>query len=86
MVWLVWIAMGGLVGCFSTLVVRSRQGLPTNMIVGVAGAFLGEILFNAIAASSWTALNVGSMSMAILCAVVLLGVGRLRVGRVRATF
>lgn len=82
--WLVWIVVGGLVGFLATVVVRSRQGLPTNMIVGVAGAFISEFLFNQIGESSLSAFNIGSMAVAILGAVVLLGVGRLRVGRVRA--
>jgi len=84
--WLIWIIVGGLVGSLATIIVRSRQGLPTNIMLGVAGAFIGEFLFNASSASGWTAFNIGSLAMAILGAVMLLGVGRLRVGRVRAAY
>jgi len=86
MVWLVWIIIGGLVGVLATSVVKSRQGLPTNILVGVVGAFGGTFLFNTIGASGGSALNIGSLLMAILGAAILLGVGRLRVGSVRATY
>ena len=84
--WLIWIIIGGLVGSLATIIVRSRQGLPTNIILGVAGAFIGAFLINAIGSSGWTAFNVGSLAMAILGSVMLLGVGRLWVGRVRAAY
>jgi uncharacterized membrane protein YeaQ/YmgE (transglycosylase-associated protein family) len=81
MSWLSWIVVGGLAGWAANIIVKSRQGLPTNIIIGIAGALIGELFLNTIGASG---INIWSLLVEVFGAVLPLGIGRLWVGSVRA--
>jgi uncharacterized membrane protein YeaQ/YmgE (transglycosylase-associated protein family) len=77
--WLGWILIGLLAGALAGRVVRGRGfGCFVDIIVGVAGAFIGGILIGAFVpgvAGFWE-----SLVVAFIGAVVLLGVLRLLSG------
>lgn len=38
---LVWLVLGGLIGWAASTLLRMREGIPLNVIVGIVGAVLG---------------------------------------------
>ena len=76
----VWIIVGGLAGWLASLVVGTNrsQGLVADIIVGVIGGILGGVLLTAIGIPGLvTGINLGSIAVAFLGAVVLLLILRL---------
>jgi uncharacterized membrane protein YeaQ/YmgE (transglycosylase-associated protein family) len=49
MVWniLVWLVLGGIIGWVASLIMRTdrQQGILLNIVVGIAGAFIGALIF-----------------------------------------
>ena len=84
--WIVWILMGALAGWLATRAVRSRQGLPTNVIVGITGALTNVCLLRLIGQSSDGVFNIASVPISFIGAVRLLTIGRLWVGSTRAAY
>ena len=70
-----WIVFGALAGWVASIIVgrNNRQGCLTNIIVGVAGAFVGgflsDTLFNQAVMFTW---SLRSFGIAVLGAVILL--------------
>lgn len=81
--------VGGLIGWVASTVMRTdaQQGVLLNIVVGIAGALLAGLLITPlIGGASITdgALDIGSILISLLGAVVLLGVvNLLRRGRLR---
>jgi uncharacterized membrane protein YeaQ/YmgE (transglycosylase-associated protein family) len=78
-IWLVW---GGLIGWLASMVMgtNDRQGLVLNVLVGIAGAFLGGWLLGSAFGTS--TINEGNLSMSglfvsSLGSLILLVVARL---------
>jgi uncharacterized membrane protein YeaQ/YmgE (transglycosylase-associated protein family) len=68
-----WIVLGLIAGFVaSKLVNRTGEGLLLDILLGVVGAVLGGWLFNRFGATGVTGLNVWSLLVAIVGAVVLL--------------
>jgi uncharacterized membrane protein YeaQ/YmgE (transglycosylase-associated protein family) len=68
-----WIVLGLIAGFVaSKLVNRSGEGIVLDIVLGVVGAVLGGWLFNRFGATGVTGLNVWSLVVAIVGAVVLL--------------
>ncbi|MCA9983531.1 MAG: GlsB/YeaQ/YmgE family stress response membrane protein [Anaerolineales bacterium] len=71
-----WIIFGGLAGWIASILLgrNNRMGCLANVIIGVVGAmlggWLGSILFNV----SITGFNFRSLAIAVVGAVILLGV------------
>ncbi len=78
--WLAWIIIGALAGWLASVVMRSRQGLIMDIIVGIVGAIIGGFLFSQVGAQGITGFNIWSLFVAFIGAVILLGVLRV-VGR-----
>ncbi len=77
---LVWIIVGGLAGWLASVVVGTNrsQGLLADIIVGVVGGLLGGVLLTSIGIPGLvTGINLGSIAVAFVGAVVLLVVLRL---------
>lgn len=71
----VWIIVGGLAGWLASLVVGTNrsQGLLADIIVGVIGGILGGVLLTSIGIPGLvTGINLGSIAVAFVGAVVLL--------------
>ena len=76
----VWIIVGGLAGWLASIVVGTNrsQGLLADIIVGVIGGLLGGVLLTAIGIPGLvTGINLGSIAVAFVGAIVLLVILRL---------
>jgi uncharacterized membrane protein YeaQ/YmgE (transglycosylase-associated protein family) len=81
---IVWLIVGGIVGWLASLIMKTdaQQGILTNIVVGIVGAFLGAQLFGRHSIN--TGISIPSILVSLLGAVVLLAVINLiRRGRVR---
>jgi len=80
-----WIIIGAIAGWLASIVMKTnrQQGLVMDIVVGIAGAFIGGFLFNQFGAAGATGFNIWSLFVAFTGAVVLLAVIRLLTGRRR---
>lgn len=70
-----WIVLGLVAGFIASKIVnRSGSGILRDVILGVVGAFVGGLLFDVIGARGVTGLNLWSLLVAVIGAVVVLGV------------
>ena len=68
-----WLILGLIAGFVaSKLVNKQGEGLILDIILGIVGAFVGGFLFSLVGASGVTGLNLYSMLVAIIGAVVVL--------------
>jgi len=68
-----WIALGLIVGfAGARFVNKTGEGLRLDIAVGVAGAIVGGLLFNAARGSTTTAANLWSLSVAAIGSAVVL--------------
>ena len=76
---LAFLVLGGIAGWLASLVMGTdaSQGIILNIVVGVVGAFIGGMLFNAFGATGATGFNIYSLLVATIGAVVLLWLVRL---------
>ena len=76
--WLAWIVIGAIAGGLASKVMRTgrQQGLFMDIVVGIAGAFIGGFLFNQFGAAGATGFNIWSLFVAFIGALVLLAVLR----------
>jgi uncharacterized membrane protein YeaQ/YmgE (transglycosylase-associated protein family) len=73
MSFLAWIVLGLLAGFIgSKLVNKSGEGFFLDIILGVVGAVVGGYIFNLFGASGATGLNLYSLLVAVIGAVVVL--------------
>ena len=73
--WVAAIIVGALAGWLAEKVMKSNQGLITNIILGVIGAIIGNAIFNflGIALAGWT----GYLLAGFVGACLLISVSRL---------
>ncbi len=73
------LVLGGIAGWIASLVMGTdaSQGIFLNIVVGVIGAFIGGMLFNAFGSAGVTGFNIYSLVVSVLGAVVLLFIVRL---------
>lgn len=70
---LAWIVLGLLAGFIgSKLVNKTGEGLILDIVLGIVGAVIGGYLFNAFGASGVTGLNLYSLFVAVIGAVLFL--------------
>jgi uncharacterized membrane protein YeaQ/YmgE (transglycosylase-associated protein family) len=73
MSFVVWIVLGLVAGFIgSKLVNHTGEGLIRDILLGVVGAIIGGYLFNLFGASGVTGLNIYSLLVAVVGAVVFL--------------
>jgi uncharacterized membrane protein YeaQ/YmgE (transglycosylase-associated protein family) len=73
MSFLAWIILGLIAGFIGSKLVNSRgEGLVLDIILGIVGAFVGGWLFTTFGMSGVTGLNLYSMVVAVIGAVVVL--------------
>lgn len=75
---LLWIVLGAVAGWLASVVMKTNkeQGLLVDIIVGIAGAVVGGWIFGLFGAQGVTGFNLTSLVVAVVGAVVLLGVLR----------
>ncbi len=70
---LAWIVLGLIAGFIgSKLVNKTGEGLILDIVLGVVGAIVGGFLFNLVGATGVTGLNLWSLLVAVIGAVVIL--------------
>jgi uncharacterized membrane protein YeaQ/YmgE (transglycosylase-associated protein family) len=68
-----WIILGLIAGFIGSKIVNKRgEGLVLDLILGIVGAIAGGWLFNTFGASGVTGLNLYSLMVAVVGAVVVL--------------
>ncbi len=73
---LTWIIFGGLAGWIASRLMREPSGCLTNVIVGVIGAFVGGLLMSFLGNIVVYRLDLRSLVVAVLGAIVLLAILR----------
>ena len=77
---LAWIIVGGIAGWLASLVMgtNDRQGCITDIIVGIIGGFIGGFILTQLGVGgAVTGLNIGSILVAFIGALILLFIIRL---------
>lgn len=70
---LAWIILGLIAGFIGSKVVNNRgEGPLLDIVLGIVGAVVGGVLFNAIGAVGVTGLNLYSLLVAVIGAIVVL--------------
>jgi uncharacterized membrane protein YeaQ/YmgE (transglycosylase-associated protein family) len=70
---LAWLVLGLLAGFIgSKLVNKSGEGVILDIVLGIVGALLGGLLFNAFGAPGVTGLNIYSLFVAVIGSIVFL--------------
>ncbi len=77
MILLAWIIVGTVAGWLAGIAMKSGGGVSTDIVVGIIGAFIGELLLSAIGLTETTASIIWSIVVAFAGAVVLLTAIRL---------
>ena len=73
MSFLAWIILGLIAGFIGSKLVNSRgEGLVLDIVLGIVGAFVGGWLFTSFGRAGVTGLNLYSMVVAVIGAVVVL--------------
>lgn len=72
---LLWIVVGAVSGWIAGLIMKgSGSGFLMNIVIGVAGAFVGGLLMSLIGQSGVSGFNIWSFIVSIIGAIVLLAV------------
>lgn len=76
---LIWLIVGGLIGWIASMLMKTdaQQGVILNVIVGVAGAFLGGLLISpliGVPTINQNAFSLGAMLVSLIGAVILLAI------------
>jgi uncharacterized membrane protein YeaQ/YmgE (transglycosylase-associated protein family) len=70
---LAWIVLGLIAGFIgSKLVNKTGKGFVRDILLGIVGAVVGGVLFNALGAHGVTGLNLYSLCVAVVGSVILL--------------
>jgi uncharacterized membrane protein YeaQ/YmgE (transglycosylase-associated protein family) len=76
-----WIILGLIAGFIGSKIVnKTGEGLILDIVLGVVGAVLGGYLFNLFGAQGVTGLNLWSLLVAVIGAIVVLMIYRLVIG------
>jgi uncharacterized membrane protein YeaQ/YmgE (transglycosylase-associated protein family) len=79
---LAWLILGLIAGFIaSKLVNKTGEGVILDIVLGIVGAFVGGFLFSFVGAAPVTGLNIYSLIVAVIGAVVVLVLYHAIVGR-----
>ena len=77
-----WIILGVIAGFLGSKIVnKSGQGIIMDIVLGIVGAIVGGLIFSAFGASGVTGLNIYSLIVAVIGAIVVLGAYHALAGR-----
>ncbi len=77
-----WLILGLIAGFIASKIVnKSGEGLLLDIVLGIIGAMVGGFLFTSLGAAPVTGLNIYSMFVAVIGAVVVLVVYHAVMGR-----
>jgi uncharacterized membrane protein YeaQ/YmgE (transglycosylase-associated protein family) len=81
---LAWIILGLIAGFIGSKIVnKSGQGIIIDVVLGIVGAIVGGVIFSFFGASGVTGLNIYSLVVSIIGAIIVLWVYHRVSGRVR---
>ncbi len=69
-----WIILGAIAGWIASLITRSGEGIVGDIIIGILGAVIGGWVMEAAGGSGVNGINFYSILVAIVGAVILLGI------------
>jgi uncharacterized membrane protein YeaQ/YmgE (transglycosylase-associated protein family) len=71
-----WLIVGGLAGWIASMIMgtNERQGCLANIVIGIVGAMIGGFVMNFFGGQGVTGLNITSILVAVIGAVILLWV------------
>ena len=74
-----WIVLGLIAGALAKLIMPGRDpgGIIVTMLIGIAGALLGGWIFSLFGGGGVNGLNIGSIIVAVVGAIVLLAIYRM---------
>ncbi len=79
-----WLILGLIAGFIASKIInKSGEGLIVDIVLGIVGALIGGYIFNFFGAAGVTGLNIYSMVVAIIGAVVVLVIYHAIAGRSR---
>jgi uncharacterized membrane protein YeaQ/YmgE (transglycosylase-associated protein family) len=80
-----WIVLGLIAGGLAKLIMPGRDpgGIIVTMLIGIAGAIVGGFIFSLFGGGGVSGLNLGSIIVAVIGALVLLALYRMISGRRR---
>ncbi len=86
MSFIVWILLGGIAGWLASLIMKSneQQGLIMDVIVGIVGALIGGTIMDLLGYGGVSGLNLYSIGVAMLGAIILIWLLHLLTGRTQA--
>ena len=73
---ILWIVFGGIVGWVASVIMKSNEGLVTNIIVGIIGAVLGGWIMSLLGYGGVGGFDLYSFLVALLGAVILIWIVR----------
>ena len=77
-----WLILGLIAGFIASQIVnKSGEGLLLDIVLGIIGSMVGGFLFTSLGAAPFTGLNIYSMFVAVIGAVVVLVLYHAVVGR-----
>ena len=76
---LIWLVVGGVIGWIASMVMKTdaQQGVVLNIVVGIAGAFLGGLLISplvGVPSINQNAFSLGAMLVSLVGAIILLAI------------
>ena len=74
---LLWIVLGGLAGWIASLIMKSDQGIVTDVVLGIVGAIIGGFIMSFLGQAGVTGLNIYRLVVAVVGSVVLIALGRM---------
>ncbi len=79
-----WILLGLISGFIASKIVnKSGEGIVLDIVLGIVGAVVGGFVFNAVGATGVNGFNIWSMFVAVLGAMIVLGIKHAVMGRGR---
>ena len=77
-----WIIVGLIAGALAKLIMPGDDpgGIIVTMLIGIVGAFVGGFVFGLFGGSGVSGINIGSIIVAVVGALILLAIYRLIVG------
>lgn len=74
---LVWIILGAFAGWIADMIMKGNHGTFEDIILGIVGAFVGGFLMNMIGQEGVNGLNIYSIFVSVIGAIVVIYLGRL---------
>ncbi len=72
-----WLVVGLLAGWIANMIMSSgKGGLVADLLLGIVGAFVGGLIGSALFGSDVTGINITSIVLAVIGAIVVVGIYR----------